>query len=85
MMTDYTEGVIEVGDGSATLGDLMDPSTGKTRVRMVEVDTDTFRSALALQRRVTAEDLSDDGKLAAIAEAAGLSPADARERYAPLA
>jgi 6-phosphofructokinase 1 len=65
--------------------DLMDPETGRTRVRMVDVDTETFRSALALQRRVTAEDLADQEKLGAIAAAAGLSPAEARERYAPLA
>jgi len=65
-------------------GDLMDPATGRTRVRMVDVDTDTFRSALALQSRVTAEDLADDAKLAEIARAAGLEPAEARERYAPL-
>ena len=31
----------------------------------------------------TAEDLADEGRLAAIAEAAGLSPAEARERFAP--
>jgi len=64
--------------------DLMDPATGRTRVRMVEIDTDVFRQALALQTRVTAADLEDDEKLAAIAAAAGLSAAEARERYAPL-
>jgi 6-phosphofructokinase 1 len=64
--------------------DLMDPTTGRTRVRMVDIDTDTFRSALALQSRVTKDDLADEAKLVAIARAAGISPAEARTRYAPL-
>jgi 6-phosphofructokinase 1 len=64
--------------------DLMDPATGRTRVRMVDIDTDSFHSALALQARVTAEELADPTRLAALAEAAGLTPEEARERYAPL-
>jgi 6-phosphofructokinase len=64
--------------------ELMDPETGRTRVRMVETDTDSFRAALSLQARVTAADLADPARLASIAAAAGLSPDEARERYAPL-
>ena len=65
--------------------DLMDPETGRTRIRMVDMDTDSFRSALALQARVTAADLDDVARLSAIAAAAHLTPEHARERYAPLA
>jgi len=64
--------------------ELMDPKTGRTRVRMVDVASDIFKSALALQSRVTAADLADADRLAAIAAAAGLSPTEARQRYAPL-
>jgi 6-phosphofructokinase 1 len=64
--------------------ELMDPATGRTRVRMVDIETDSFHSALALQTRVTSEDLADPTRLAAIAEAARLTPEEARERYAPL-
>ena len=64
--------------------DLMDPKTGRTRVRMVDTASDSFQSALALQRRVTDADLKDDARLAAIASAAKLEPAEARVRYAPL-
>jgi 6-phosphofructokinase 1 len=63
---------------------LMDPQTGRTKVRMVDVDTDSFRSALALQTRVTQADLDDPSRLAPIAAAAKLSPADAKQRYAPI-
>jgi 6-phosphofructokinase 1 len=65
--------------------ELMDPETGRTRVRMVETRSDSFRAALSLQQRVSAADLADPKRLEAIAGAAGLSPAEARARYAPLA
>ncbi|MFP6607136.1 MAG: 6-phosphofructokinase, partial [Myxococcota bacterium] len=61
-----------------------DPVTGRTRVRMVDVDSDSFAAALSLQRRVTAADLADPKRLDAIAAAAGLSAGEARERYTPL-
>ena len=53
-------------------------------MRMVDVDSDSFAAALALQRRVTAADLADPKRLDAIAAAAGLSAGEARERYTPL-
>jgi 6-phosphofructokinase 1 len=64
--------------------ELMDPETGRTRVRMVDTETDSFRSALALQSRVTQADLDDPARLSAIAAAANLTPELARTRYAPL-
>ena len=44
--------------------DLIDPDTGKTRVRMVDTDTDSYRHARALQTRITGEDLDDSQRLA---------------------
>jgi len=64
--------------------ELMDPATGRTRVRMVDIASDSFAAAMALQSRVTAADLADPARLAEIAAAAKLSPDEARERYAPL-
>jgi 6-phosphofructokinase 1 len=64
--------------------DIVDPSTGRSRTRQVDVGSDTYRSALALQERVSAEDLADDALLSAIAEAAKLSKDEVRQRYAPL-
>jgi 6-phosphofructokinase 1 len=63
---------------------LMDAKTGRTKVRMVEIDTDSFRTARALQHRVTRADLANDALLAKIAAAAKLTPEAARERYAVL-
>jgi hypothetical protein len=65
--------------------ELMDAKTGKTRVRDVDPATHWFRAARALQTRVERSDLDDPKRLEAIAKAAKLSPAEAKQRYAPLA
>ncbi len=64
--------------------DLVDPETGRTRVRQVDVATDTYLAARALQVRVEADDLSDPKRLAALAAAARLSEPEVKMRYAPL-
>jgi len=65
--------------------DIVDAETGRTRVRTVDVATDAYANARALQVRIEPEDLADDERLAALARAAGLSPEDARARYGDLA
>jgi 6-phosphofructokinase 1 len=62
--------------------EIIDPKTNKSRVRGVDTDSDSYRSALALQDRITADDLADPETLAAIAAAANLDPEEARQRYA---
>jgi 6-phosphofructokinase 1 len=64
---------------------LMDPKTHKTRVRLVDIETESHGSARALQVRVEPEDLADAERLGRLAEAAKLSPAQARERWADAA
>ncbi|MBW2495472.1 MAG: 6-phosphofructokinase [Deltaproteobacteria bacterium] len=64
--------------------EIVDPATGRARVRQVDTASDSYRNALALQERITAEDLADAAMLARIAEAANLSPDEAKRRYAPL-
>jgi ATP-dependent phosphofructokinase / diphosphate-dependent phosphofructokinase len=64
--------------------ELMDPGTGRTRVRMVDVSSDWFRRARALQTRVERSDLEDPQRLAALAAAGKLPVEEARRRYAPI-
>ncbi len=64
--------------------ELMDAETGRTRVRDVDVESDWYRRARALQLRVEPGDLDDATRLETIAQAARLSPGDARTRYAPI-
>lgn len=63
--------------------EIIDPKTNKSRVRGVDVASDSYRNALALQERITAEDLADPETLAALAVAANLSPEETKLRYAP--
>jgi 6-phosphofructokinase 1 len=63
--------------------DIIDPQTNKSRVRGVDVASDSYRNALALQERITAEDLADPARLAALAAAAKLSPQETAQRYRP--
>jgi 6-phosphofructokinase 1 len=65
-------------------GDIVDPATGRARVRGVDVTSDAYTAALALQERVSAEDLADPTRLQALAAAAQLTAEEARRRYAPL-
>jgi 6-phosphofructokinase 1 len=62
--------------------EIIDPKTNKSRVRGVDVNSDSYRNALALQDRITAEDLADPETLAALAAAANLSPEESKLRYA---
>ncbi len=64
--------------------EIADPATGKARVRQVDTATDSYRNAVALQERITQADLADPERLEKIAKAAGLTAAEAKERYAPL-
>ena len=61
---------------------LMDPKTNKTRVRLVDVGTESHASARSLQVRIEPGDLADAERLAQLAETAKLTPAAARARWA---
>ena len=50
-------------------------------MRGVDVGSDSYQAALALQERITAADLADAGTLAALARAAKLSPEETKARY----
>jgi 6-phosphofructokinase len=62
--------------------ELMDPATGRTRVRMVDTSTASHENVWSLQVRIEPADLEEPEKLAAIAKVVGLEPEAARKRYA---
>jgi 6-phosphofructokinase 1 len=80
-----TSGVMITRQGGAIVpvpfDELMDPKTHKTRVRLVDVDTESHTSASSLQVRIEPRDLEDAELLAQLAETAKLTPAAARERW----
>jgi 6-phosphofructokinase len=63
-------------------GSFSDPDTGRVRIREVNVGSHSYRVAREYMIRLEREDLEDEASLAALAEAAGTSPGEFRERYA---
>jgi 6-phosphofructokinase 1 len=62
--------------------ELIDPATGKTAVRMLDIKTEAFATALRLQTRLEAADLADDAKGEALAAASALDLDALRARFA---
>lgn len=78
MITRQAGGIIPI-----EFSQLQDAASGRTRVRLVDTATDSYRTARALQVRLEREDFADSERLAQIARAAGLSVEQARTRYEP--
>lgn len=76
LITRQAEAIVPV-----PFADLVDPDSGRTRVRPVDVTSDGYATARALQARVDASDLEDGELLAAIAKAGNLTPDETRERF----
>jgi ATP-dependent phosphofructokinase / diphosphate-dependent phosphofructokinase len=63
-------------------GDMLDPATGRIRVRMVDVTSEMYQTLDAYMLRLKPEDFADPVQLRALAKAAGLGEAEFRERFA---
>jgi 6-phosphofructokinase 1 len=64
--------------------DLKDPETGRTRVRLVDIDSEYYRVARDYMIRLTPQDLADPEMLRKLAGAAAMSPEDFRAEYGRL-
>ena len=65
--------------------DIMDPQTGRMRVRMVDVASDRYRIAYAYMLRLKRADFDDPRELAKLAAAVNLSPQRFRAEFGHLA
>jgi 6-phosphofructokinase 1 len=63
---------------------IMDPATGRMRVRMVDVTSDRYKIARSYMLRLKSEDFDDRHELARLAQAAEMKPAEFRGRFAYL-
>ncbi len=61
--------------------DMIDPVTNRTRIRMVDVNSDEYRVARAYMIRLEKSDMEDEQALARLAQAAKMAPDDFRRRY----
>jgi 6-phosphofructokinase 1 len=64
--------------------DLKDPETGRTRVRLVDIDSEYYRVARDYMIRLTPQDLADPEMLRKLAAAAAMSPEDFRAEFGRL-
>jgi 6-phosphofructokinase len=65
-------------------GLMLDPRTGRIRVRYVDVDSEMYQTLAAYMIRLKPDDFDEPGWLATLAKAANLSDADFRARFGPL-
>ncbi|MBI1737614.1 MAG: 6-phosphofructokinase [Candidatus Rokubacteria bacterium] len=65
-------------------GLMLDPKTGRIRVRFVEVDSEMYQTLAAYMIRLKAEDLDDPKMLASLAKAGNLEPDAFTRRFGPL-
>ncbi len=64
---------------------IMDPSTGRTKVRMVDINSESYEMALEYMIRLKTEDFLDEKKVERLAEQTNLSPDQFRERFGKVA
>jgi len=65
--------------------DLREPETGKTKIRLVDVNSEAFRVARAYMIRLEADDFAHAEWVDRLAAAAHLTPGDFRQRFEYLA
>jgi 6-phosphofructokinase 1 len=64
---------------------IMDPQTGRMRVRMVDVESDRYKIARSYMLRLRDTDFSDKVELSRLAQAANMKPSEFIERFGYLA
>ncbi len=64
--------------------EMMDPQTGKIRVRMVDLDSETYKIFYEYMIRLRPEDLNDPVMVKKLAEAGNLTETELKRRFAPL-
>jgi 6-phosphofructokinase 1 len=61
--------------------DMIDPKTGRTRVRLVNIDTEYYKIARRYMLRLRKDDFDDPEQLARLAQPAGLSVEDFKKEF----
>jgi len=64
--------------------DMRDPTTDQTRVRLVDIESESYLVARRYMQRLTTGDFDDAEQLDRLADIAGLSPEAFTDRYRPL-
>jgi len=65
-------------------GLMMDPKTGKIRVRYADIESEMYQTVTAYMIRLKSEDFDDPATVTALAKAGHLEPAEFKRRFGPL-
>jgi 6-phosphofructokinase 1 len=79
-----TEALVSIQRGRfvpVPFAEIMDPLTGRMRVRMVDVTSDRYKIARSYMLRLKTENLQDRVELAALARVANMTPAAFKKRF----
>lgn len=80
-----TGAMIMLKDGKSIpikFSDILDPKTGKTRIRMVDINSDDYQMARRYMIRIEKDDL-EGGQLEKLAAVAGMTPERFKATFAP--
>ena len=64
--------------------EIKDPATGRTRVRLVDLASETYQVAQDYMIRLQPQDLEDEANVKRLAEIAHMSPDEFRNRFSEL-
>jgi 6-phosphofructokinase len=79
-----SEALVSIQDGrfkAIPFKEIMDPHTGRMRVRMVDIESDRYKIARSYMLRLKKEDFDDPHELARLAAAAKITPEDFRRQF----
>lgn len=88
LISDGTGVMISIIDGKFSpvpFDRILDPTTQRTRVRMVDIQSESYRIARRYMTRLEREDFEDTNRLTSMARAAGASPEIFLNRFASVA
>ncbi len=60
---------------------MLDPKTGKTKIRMVDIESEKYKIGLRYMLRLAPEDFEDEKTVKKFAQIAGLSPDEFRKQF----
>lgn len=82
-----TAAMVSIQDGRFTpipFKQMLDPATGRAKVRMVDIGSQSYQIACQYMIRLTEEDFTDAAALGRYAALTGLSPEAFRQRFEPV-
>ena len=82
-----TDALISIQEGRfkpVPFASIMNPETGRMRIRLVDIESDRYKIARTYMLRLRKSDFEDKAELAKLAQAANVTPERFRDEFGPL-